>query len=976
MSTRLYLLDEPHVWTGEGRLELTAARPTYLLIYLACQGEWVSRESLAGLLWPDSPEEEARHNLRVNLHRAKNLGWAEGMEVERERVRLAMDTDVAQFRAALGQADWGAAVRLHRRPFLHGFPLQDLPILEEWAGLERQALLEAWQNAAQRYAEQLQQGGKHGEASALLAELLRHDLLAEDVLQNYLRAAYLAGQREAALKTYERFAQELHQELGLEPMQATQELAQTLRRSLPLAGVGQKKQSTIPLEVLRPPRLVGRETEQARLRAATLALVSGEPGVGKTRLVLEVFPQAVMVRCREGLDNLPFYPVLEHLKTRLGKLPDLGPYREDLARLLPEIWPGQALPPADPLGARGRLLEALHRALAGEEPLLFDDLQWADPGTLELLLYLRDRGRRLVGTYRGQEVGPVLLKAIEALRSGGVEEIRLEPLEGEVLRRLLADLIGSDEGPQLFSRWLYSKTGGNPFFALETLKALFEGGVLKAQGGAWHTALDEITQDYSELQVPPKVAEVVHRRVGRLSEAAQRVVQAASVVGENFSPKLLAGISGLSEWAVLDGMEEAERAGMIAGARFVHDVLRQGVYQELPQVRCRALHTKVAEQIEAEDQPQLQAEHWYKAGELQRAVALWKKAAQHLSDLGLHHEAIGILQRALVYSDPAQQAYLRATLAEQYHQVAEYQKASELIEQTLNQTSDGIVRAKLWAIQLHVLSDLGRMEQCAQIVEQHLAHADTLEDPRVRLEVRWAIATVYGGLGRSKEALDIIQTDIKALEEAGPSVTLSDYLSSLGSVYDHLEQHQTALDYHQRAYQMAKALNARNMQVIAVQNLLFCLGALGRSEEGVGPAEEALSLGQFARSDILRNNLGATLQRLGRYQASLKHYQYLAAQAREPIWRAVAHARLAEAWAHLGQTEAIVPALECALEGLAQTDHPFALALVASRVLRYGNDSQIGRIRPVLARINPEALNPMVRAQLEQAQAEYADRTR
>lgn len=190
-----------------------------------------------------------------------------------------------------------------------------------------------------------------------------------------------------------------------------------------------------------------------------------------------------------------------------------------------------------------------------------------------------------------------------------------------------------------------------------------------------------------------------------------------------------------------------------------------------------------------------------------------------------------------------------------------------------------------------------------------------------------------------------------------------------------LEQPDIALGYHQRAYRMAKALGTRYGQVAAVQNLLFCLTQLGRGEEGIGPAEEALSLGRFARSDVLRNNLASILQKLGRYEASVPHYEFLAAQAPEPLWRAVAHARLAEAWAKLGRAELVVPALEAALHQLAETDHPFALALVASRVLRFGSPGQIARIQPVIQKIDPATLSPMVRAQFEEALADYAARS-
>ena len=222
----------------------------------------------------------------------------------------------------------------------------------------------------------------------------------------------------------------------------------------------------------------------------------------------------------------------------------------------------------------------------------------------------------------------------------------------------------------------------------------------------------------------------------------------------------------------------------------------------------------------------------------------------------------------------------------------------------------------------------------------------------------------------------MLLADLGPIEQGGPSLALTDYLTNLGLLYDRLAQHETALVYHQRAYQMAKALNARHMQVIAMQNMMYCLIQLGRMAEGIEAAEEALSLGQFARSDILRNNLAVALQRLGRYQDTVLHYEYLATHSLAPHVRASSHANLAEVWAKLGHSERVIPTLEAALHHLAQTDFPIVQAIVGMQVLYLGNDEMVARIQPILARLNPEVLDPMARANLEKAQAERRDRGR
>lgn len=977
-SACLHLLDEPHVQAGEVRLELTPSRPTLLLIYLGYRGEWVSREALAALFWPNSPEEEARHNLRVVLHRAKALPWAEGLEVERERVRLLMDTDTAHFRQALGQAHWEHAVRLHRRPFLQGFPLQDAPALEDWAAIERESLLETWQHAAQRHAEALRQAAQHVEASRLLTEVLRQNLLSEDILQDYLRAAYLAGQREAALRLYERFVQELHKELGLEPMQATQELARALQRSEPLKASPQKTPPKIPLEVLRPPHLIGRETEQARLRGSSALLVHGEPGVGKSRLLEEVFPGAPLLRGREGLQNVPFYPVLEYLKTNLASLPDLGPYREDLARLLPEAYPGFTPPPTD-TSAKARLLEALARALAPAGRLLFDDLQWADEGTLELLLYLHSRGQPWAGAYRTHEVGPALGKAIEALRGSGAEELALEPLAAPSVQALLADLIGVEEGPPVFAGWLHGQTNGNPFFALETLKALFESGVLRAEGGQWHTDLDEVTRDYRELQIPPKVAEVIRRRVGRLSEPALRVVQAACVVGEGFDPRLLAQVTGLSEWAVLEGLEEAEQAGIVAGRRFVHDVLKQGIYQGLAPIRCRALHARVAEWLEGQAKPQVVAEHWFRAGETARTLPLWRMAAQQLTELGLDEEALLLNRRALEHTtDPRTAQEIQIDIGINLLSLSQEAAAIGVWQSVLESSQDVQVRVRA-LIQLAAYNTLiGQLSQARQKLDQ-IYKVCVFEDltPQNQQEVLREEQRLVAREGRFQEALNLAQQRLRYYNPEAPSVYVASLLSEIGTFLVNLGQNEKALEFLERSLAMHQKIGSRDGLMQAAGNLLYYWITVGEPEKGLSHAEEALKLDTENRSsntEVLRNNVANAYARMGVFTSAIFHYEINGLQAKNPIWKTAAWATLARLYQEVGRSQEVGDAVNRAIESVAYVEFepPRALALIAA--LNYGSAAQIQSVQSAIGSLKTETLPPHLQAQLEQAQAQYHTR--
>ena len=126
--------------------------PGYLLAYLAYRGDWIGRDTMVGLFWPDRGESVALHNLRVNVHRVRRLftNWSlpDALETEPRRLRLTLPTDVAQFRAAIGCDDWPAAAELQRELLLSALSYRGFPLLQEWAQVERQALLHLWRGAA------------------------------------------------------------------------------------------------------------------------------------------------------------------------------------------------------------------------------------------------------------------------------------------------------------------------------------------------------------------------------------------------------------------------------------------------------------------------------------------------------------------------------------------------------------------------------------------------------------------------------------------------------------------------------------------------------------------------------------------------------------------------------------------------------------------------------------------------------------
>jgi DNA-binding SARP family transcriptional activator len=485
VSGRLHLFGTAH-WHDVERRELQDSLPGWLIAYLAYGGDWFARDALAALCWPDRPESEAQHNLRANLHRVRALatacGFGDRLEAERRRVRLRVDTDVAAFRRAVGRADWAEAVALQPEPLITSLSFRGFALLEAWLHGERAALDTAWCDAVLRNALDAERAGDAERAADGLLQMLRQRGQTEDAVQALLRLAVRAGRRAEALEAYERLCRHLHEDLAITPTETTLELARSLRTAggaaMP-AVVRARSDGVVPRAIDQPPRLVGRGAERALLAdgARPLVFVSGEPGIGKTRLLEEACPLARWVGCREGLESVPFAAVTDYLADHVDGLPDLGEYRRDLARLLPQLGRDELLPPADPQTAKARLLEALAHVLeAGASVIVFDDLQWADEATRDLVVHLARRRRvalRLAG--RSNEIHPALDALLDALDAArGLHRLDLTALSSAAVGELLADLSHSPTAPPKFGNWLHALTGGNPFFALQTLRTLFE----------------------------------------------------------------------------------------------------------------------------------------------------------------------------------------------------------------------------------------------------------------------------------------------------------------------------------------------------------------------------------------------------------------------------------------------------------------------------------------------------------------------
>jgi DNA-binding SARP family transcriptional activator len=644
---RVHLLGPPLVeWAGQA-LNISRRQVRAILYYLATHLQAIPREHLTYLFWPDVPDSSARRNLSHLLtHLRCNLPIPELLLTADDQVALDpqrswSDTVTIQHLCNAPQpAGHTEALRqtidLYRGAFLAGFSLPTSPEFEAWAALEQSTWECRYLEALAALVEEHVARGNHQAAIDYARRYLAVDDLNEDMHRRLIECYAAAGDRGAAMRQFEQCTLTLERELGISPLPQTRAAYQmAVSGRLPSrqpAAVPPPTWTTLP--TLEAP-LIGREKalrhlqeayDCARLGRGRLVLISGEPGIGKTRLMQHFITgladevSVVLSAGHQAEKAMPYWPLVEALRPYLPlavqETPDLAPaYLAELARLWPELHSMRTnllqVSPLEPSQAQARLFHALACLLlklaAWRPPLVLclDNLHWADEATLTWLGYL---ARQLVhapfmvlGTYcseEGQVLGPL---RGELERSGLLHEVRLEGLSQTEVLELVRFLSGQESGAQRLSQRLHQVTGGNPFYLLETLRVMFEAGVLWQDETGWSMGVDKTTVDYQEFPLPDTVCEVIRARLGRLSPQARQVLEAGAVLGCRFGFDLVRAVSGRRQKETLEALDELLARQVITESDktyvFKHSLIHQVVYHDLSYGRRRLLNRRAGEAL-------------------------------------------------------------------------------------------------------------------------------------------------------------------------------------------------------------------------------------------------------------------------------------------------------------------------------------------------------------------------------------------
>ena len=913
-----------------GLLTVPTRKAQALLAYLAfIPGHAHSRDKLAALLWPDTSPGAARTALRQTLFiLRKALGPAESatLVMTGDAITLAAEavaTDVSAFEQAVAEgtpASLERAAALYRGDLLAGLGVV-APTFEDWLMSERERLRELALEALARLLAHQRSTGATAAAIQSALRLLALDPLQEAVHRTLMRLYVQLGRRDTALRQYQDCVELLRRELAVEPERETKDLYQEILRQRPVT----EPVVTLSVGPADSP-LVGREVELTSMRQALaeawtgrgrVVAVGGEAGIGKTRLLAELAAEAgrrggamLLGRAYESEQILPFGPWVSALRdagvlTDPHVLADLeSVWRTELARLLPELADTD-VPTETTAPNQLRLFEALAqmlRRVALGQPLLvvLEDCHWADDMTLRFLAFV---ARRLHASpilvalsVRDEELLPdsTISHTLDELASESrLSRVSLSRLGRDDTLALVRLLDRTATTPSVLSERgdeIWKASEGNPFIAVETVRAISQGVLITSPGN---------------VPVPARVRDMIGRRLDRLSDRGQELARLAAVIERQFEFALLHQASGLDERSAADGVEELVRRRILraVGERFelVHERVREVVWDRLLRPRRMLLHRQVAAALETlyagdptphypalvthcrEGELWLEAVHYLTrlAATAARRHAL-DEARAALQEASLHATRLPVDRRDRTLIDLA---FRQVLCLNQQGRLPESLDVLRAQHERIEQIADPVLGARHHFWLGYVWCAFGKSDRAVasltKSAEQAVSSGDTMIEGMAHctlaLEAAWA-GRFAEGVARSRRAIAL-------LESAGPSAWLATSHLHLGVNWYHLGRFDVAVEAADRGAVMADALHDPHLQSYSAWVAGLSLGARGDWQAGIDAAERAIAAAGTALDRALagavlgyvhirRRDAARAIAALGPAVEALARFQY------------------------------------------------------------------------------------------------------
>lgn len=612
-------------------------------------------------------------------------------------------------------------------------------------------------------------------------------------------------------------------------------------------------------------------------------------------------------------ESPPFYPFREGMATAYVRAPtDVQaqvPARwAQLARLLPDVALPTPGPAANSYEEQQRVFSAVTgflMAISKVAPvaMLFDDLQWADGSSLQLLQHLARHTRGsaifLLATFRDVDVGrqhPLDRALLDLSRERLVDRVTIERLDHEATHELVATAMGGIEISSEFVNLIYRRTDGNPFFTEEVVRALVERGDVYREGDEWRRL------DIEQIEVPENVRAVVGQRLSRLSPNAQELLHEAGVLGQTFAFDDLALMSGQDEDTVEAALQESIEAGLLRPLHrdnygFSHGLIQQTLYEEVPPRRRRRLHLAAGEMLERlpghvrERRTAEFAWHFSEGGDAVRGYQYSMRAGDQAEAVWAHHDALTHYMTALrlveELSDPEREAAVRERLGGLFTAMIRYADALEMneraavlfrslgnvdsearvvaqlgrvhlangtVERAVPQIQDAIERftgnasvgavAGLHSSLARCLAVQGRYGEALTAAEHATALARQAGDRGVEAEGEVTRGSALAKLGRWNEGLTVLNEAVADAEKASDLFSACRGLQWISSIYLARGDLDTSRERMNAARVLGERMDNQRQVATTLTGLAVNAFVRGDSTEAGGLAQRAVAIMQ------------------------------------------------------------------------------------------------------------------------------------
>jgi len=667
-------------------------------------------------------------------------------------------------------------------------------------------------------------------------------------------------------------------------------------------------------------RLVGREQELKQARQmwqqtmagqGQLLLVSGEPGVGKTRLMREIVTQAevsggqAFIGESQEEGNAPYAAFSQIIRRALRghknnelDLPNL--VLAELISITPELqFDYPSIPPNPTLESESeqrRLFESVFRfvqSLSEQSSLMLvlEDIHWADSGTLSLLNFLTRRCRELpvmvLTTYREMELDEALSinqVLLDLNRRNLGTRLKLERFNESKTRDMLAVIFNEEITPD-FLAGIFQETEGNPFFIEEVCKALLDSGQVYYDGERWQRP-----PDMADMQIPQSIRVAISSRLSKLSEPTKDLLLHASVIGREFDYDLLHRVTEFNEDELIDGLEAAMNAQLISELKegggesllFSHALIPAALRESISGLRRTRLHRKVAQVLEEmmPDAYQRLAFHWGEGGNEKKGLAYTIKAADRAQQTYANEDAIRLYTDVLNllpkhgedrFEILAARANIFALLGDRKSQIADC-LAMQSLAQDLNKDTL-IAKALLYLAEYYGDRNYSESEK---IFNQLETINQSLKDPFIKANTLMLSGDLKRTIGNLQASNEDLETACDLFEMISAKKELAKSLHMLSMSYSLIGNFSDSMKTANRSVELSREIGDQHQESHAIRRLGIAYCDQGDFVTALKHTKAALKIsseiGDRVGETNALNNLGLYAYTLGDLETSSEYF--------------------------------------------------------------------------------------------------------